>query len=54
MKLKEQELLAIKGGAGISASMLNAIVRGIDVIIDVGRSLGSAIRRMKDGNVCKY
>lgn len=54
MKLEKQALLQIKGGASMSASMINAFVRGIDIIMDVGRSLGSAIRRMRDGNVCKY
>ncbi len=54
MRLDKQTLLQIKGGMSISASMISALVRGIDVIIDVGRSFGSALRRMKDGNMCKY
>lgn len=53
MRLNKDELLNIRGG-NISAAMVGAIVKGIDVIMDVGRSFGSAIRRMRDGNTCPY
>lgn len=43
--LSKKELLIIKGGAKISGAIINAAVRVIGVILEVGRSLGSAIRR---------
>ncbi len=50
--LEKQELLQIVGGISITGSLLSAIQRGISVIMDVGRSLGSAIRRMFGGTMC--
>ena len=50
-KLNKEQLLKITGG-GISATLLNALARGIDVFLDVGRSIGSAVRRIISGNKC--
>lgn len=44
-QLTELEEKQIIGGAQISASMINGIVRGVTFILELGRSLGSAIRR---------
>lgn len=49
--LTKKELEQIEGGS-ISASMINYIVRGIDAFMDVGRSLGSALRRMGEQSLC--
>lgn len=49
--LTKTELEHIEGGS-ISASMINYLVRGINAFVDIGRSLGSAIRRMGEQNVC--
>lgn len=53
MELNNEDLLKIRGGA-LNATMINAIVRGIDIMIDLGRSIGSAIRRLQDNNKCTY
>lgn len=50
-QVSNQELLKINGGA-ISASYITSIVRGINSLIDLGRSLGTAIRRIFSGNLC--
>ena len=50
-KLNEKEMLNISGGA-ISASFINAIARGINTLLDLGRSLGTSIRRSISGKVC--
>ena len=44
----------IRGGAksSISATMLNSIIRGIALIFDLGRSLGSSARRSRSGMYC--
>ena len=53
MKLKKDELYGIVGGAsGITASFLNAIARGIETLLDLGRSVGTAVRRIGNGSVC--
>lgn len=51
MNLTKQELHQIMGGA-ITAAFLNAIARGINAILDLGRSVGTAIRRIGNGSVC--
>lgn len=45
------ELKKVRGGS-ISASYITAIVRGINTIIDLGRSLGTVIRRVQTGKLC--
>ena len=49
--LKEDELKQIMGGA-ITASWISALARGINSIMDLERSLGSAIRRIQSGKLC--
>lgn len=51
MPLKKEELLNINGGS-ISASYITALVRGINSLLELGRSLGSALRRIFSGNIC--
>jgi hypothetical protein len=51
MDLKKEELLNINGG-GISGTLLNSIIRGINVLLDLGRSLGTAIRRLGSNSIC--
>ena len=46
------ELKKIKAGATFSASLINALVRGINSFLDVGRYFGSSIRRFIGGNSC--
>lgn len=51
--LKTEEMFEISGGASwISASFLNALARTMEIIMDVGRSVGTAIRRTINGSIC--
>lgn len=52
MKLTNDELKMIKAGAGISASFLNSIIKGFNSFMDIGRYLGSSIRRLVGGSSC--
>ena len=52
MKLTNDELKMIKAGAGITASLLNSIIKGFNSFIDIGRYLGSSIRRLVGGSSC--
>lgn len=52
MELDKRELLTIVGGFSISGTLINAFVRGINSILNLGRSLGTAIRRIQSGSVC--
>lgn len=51
-ELKKEELLNVVGGATWSASMLNALSRAVSTLMDLGRSLGTSIRRSISGKVC--
>jgi len=52
MELTKQELLSIHGGINISGTFINSIVRGINSILELGRSVGTAIRRIGSNNIC--
>lgn len=52
MKLKKQDLLQIKAGAKLTGTLVNSLIRGINVFTDIGRYLGSSIRRIVYGKVC--
>jgi hypothetical protein len=49
--VEERKLKEIIGGT-ITASYLTALVRGVTAIMDVGRSLGTVIRRLRNGKLC--
>ncbi len=51
MKLKEENLLSITGG-GFNASLLNSFARLLSIAIEVGRMIGSSIRRVSSKNYC--
>lgn len=46
------ELDSIVGGDSISGTVINAFTNVIELLMDAGRSFGSAIRRMAEGNLC--
>ena len=52
MKLNKYELKNIIGGGSISATLLNYIIKGFNSILDIGRYLGSGIRRITSTNMC--
>lgn len=49
--MSEEELINIKGGA-ISGNFLNYLSKLITTILDIGRTIGSAINYMKKGKNC--
>ena len=53
MILKEIELYKINGGGlTINATLINAFARAISTVLDLGRTVGSAIRRLTSKNYC--
>lgn len=50
---KEKDLFEITGGANVSGAVLNALKSCATTVMDIGRSLGSAIRRIAFGSLCK-
>lgn len=56
IKLNDEELKKIMGGgitSYLSATFLNAAARAINTVLDLGRTLGSTIRRTLSGQYCK-
>ena len=50
--LTNKELMDINGG-GVTAAFLQGTAKLITTVYDIGRALGSAIRRISSGNMCK-
>lgn len=52
-KIEQTELDNIIGGSDtISGTVIRAFIDAIELFVDAGRSFGSAIRRIAEGNVC--
>lgn len=52
MRLNDDELLMVIGGA-VSATLINAFIKGISILIDLGKSFGSSIRRATSNTSCE-
>ena len=51
--MKKEELKNIVGGASYtSGSFLNSLVRVLNIFLELGRSVGSAINYAKNKRVC--
>lgn len=50
--LNEQELKQVVGGINITGTIINSIVDTIKIALEVGRSLGTAIRRIASKGIC--
>ena len=52
-KLNKEEMMNTSAGA-ISAALYNAIWAGANTFVNIGRYLGSSLRRIVDKNLCRY
>ena len=52
-KLTTNEMNKINGGATSYTTAINAVVKAITALFNVGQAVGSAIRRSISGNYCK-
>ena len=50
--MNNNELVLVVGGAGLSAAVINAIIRGLSFSMELGRYIGSAIYRVTKKNYC--
>ncbi len=50
--LNNDDLQKIEGGS-VSGTLINAFTSGMKVILDIGRNLGAALRRIKEGKMCE-
>lgn len=52
MKLENEELLYIVGGASISPQLINSLVKLLTTLVDLGRTMGSAFRYLITNKKC--
>lgn len=51
-KISNEELQTIMGGIDFTGAMISSLVRGIKTLLDFGRSIGTAIRRVSENKLC--
>ena len=51
-EIETKELECIIGGLSISGSLITAFTKAITTVYDIGRSLGTALRRVASKGVC--
>ncbi len=53
-KVETETLDNVVGGAtlSLSAGVINAIVKLVDIVFEIGGSFGSSVRRVTEDNVC--
>lgn len=51
-KVDKDYLVNIKGGMTFNSTMINALVKGGKLLFELGRSLGTSIRRVIGGKTC--
>lgn len=52
MKLSKKESKNIIGGANITGTFINSLIKGFTTFMDIGRYFGSSIRRLIGKNYC--
>lgn len=52
-ELNNEEAFFVEGGLSVSGTLINAFTAGIKILLELGRSLGSVIRRGGSGQMCK-
>ena len=53
-ELSNIELKNVVGGINITGSLITSIIKGVTTFLDLGRAVGSAIRRAISGNMCSF
>jgi hypothetical protein len=51
LSIKESKMMY---GGNISATLFGYLLKGFNLFTDLGRYLGSSIRRIYDNNLCDY
>lgn len=52
-ELNNEETFFVEGGLSVSGTLINSFTAGIKILLELGRSLGSVIRRGGSGQMCK-
>ena len=52
IKMTKEELYFINGGLNLTGTLVNSFTRSLNIILDISRSLGTAIRRIFSNKLC--
>lgn len=52
MRLTKEEAQNVVGGAGITGTLINSLIKGFNTFMDIGRYFGSSLRRLFGGASC--
>lgn len=52
-ELNKEELFSVIGGISLSGSLIKSFTSMISIVLDIGRSLGTAFRRTFGNNICQ-
>lgn len=50
--MKNIDLFEVKGGTNISGTFINSIAKIISSFLEIGRTIGTALRMIKSGRKC--
>lgn len=50
--MTKEELFEIRGGAGVNATMLNAVARCIEALYNLGRAAGTGVKMFFSKSSC--
>jgi len=51
--LSDKELKQVIGGLDLTSGLLNSFVRAFEIVLEIGRSFGTSIRRLGGGDICE-
>lgn len=52
-ELKKEELkCCIGGGIAWNGTLISSLIRGVNIFVEIGRSLGTALRRWQNNTLC--
>ena len=50
-EIRKKDLFLIEGGLNVTAALINSLTAGVKIVLEVGRSLGSVLRRGTTGDL---
>ena len=51
--LNDNELKSVYGGINITGTLFSSFIKAFDLALDLGRSIGTAIRMITSKNICQ-
>lgn len=51
-RMSNAELIQVVGGFNFTGAVMASIVKGLNTLLDLGRSLGTSFRRVSNNKLC--